>query len=632
MKHVYSVILIFSLFFSMNAFQAKDLVVATIDGHEIQSGELIYAYSKNRSDSSSLYYDSLKNYLDQYINFKLKVMEARELGLDTSITFKNELTGYISQLRKPYLENPKAEVELIEKVYERMQWEVNASHILLKLLPNAEPKDTLRAYQLIDSLRSTISNRSHFEQLARQFSQDGSARNGGKLGWFTAMDMVSSFEDAAYQTEVDQVSEVIKTRFGYHILYVNDKRLSRGKLKTSHIFLTHQQRGSDQSFKLTQAVYDSIVSGADWDAMARKYSDDSRTKMNGGQLPWARIRQLPDDFMDIAYSLKEVGDISTPSRTQFGWHIVKLDGVDPLPKLNVLRGEIANQLKRMGRNTLNTEALITKLKTENNFVQNDNILKEQIGAIARKAAARNGEIFNLGGKSVSVEEFENYLLRKGIASGDFNNIMGAYEKFEEEYLFTYEDSIAPTKYPDYGYLLKEYEEGLLLFEVMQKTIWDKGLEDSVGLQKYYQDYLKNYSVGKRYKVDVVSSTDNSLVKRFVQMQRSNPTVSTDSLLTLHFSPDEQRLLKIVKRIIKADEIPNFESTELKSSSWIEEKSTGEWYLIYEVLAAGYYDLDEIRGRVISDYQDFLDQQWITQLRKKRKIKVDKKALKKLSTN
>jgi len=250
--------------FHVLGFQSEGLTIAKIDNHLISASEFLYAFKKNRSESETLHIDSLKAYLDNYINFKLKVLEAKALGYDTIENFRVELQGYLSQIRKPYLQNPEAEEKLIAETHRRMLIEIDASHLLIKVEPNASPQDTLKAYNFLDSLRNTIDSKEIFEALAKRYSQDGSAPNGGSLGWFSAMDMVGPFENAAYQTRVNQVSEITKTQFGYHILFINRIRPSRGKLKTAHIFFSNQGRSLESAYKLAQSVYDSLKNGADW--------------------------------------------------------------------------------------------------------------------------------------------------------------------------------------------------------------------------------------------------------------------------------------------------------------------------------------------------------------------------------
>ena len=637
MKSVCTFLLSILLLCPALAYQAQDVLIAKIDDYEIRSGELLYTYQKNRASSEIIEYDSLEKYLEQYINFKLKVIEARAQGYDTISVLKEELQGYVSQIRKPYLDNEEATDKLIRETYNRMHMEIDASHILINVKTDASPKDTLKAYQLIDSLRLAVTSREQFEELAKSFSQDGSAQLGGNLGWFSAMDMVSPFEDAAYKTATGEVSAITKTRFGYHIVYINRKRTSRGKLKTSHIFFNTQNRSESQVKVLANSVYDSLKAGAKWNDMTRRYSDDNRTKMQGGQLPLARIKQLPDDFMDIAYSIKEIGDISKPSKTQFGWHIIRLDQVVPTPTFDEVEADITESLKRSGRNSLNEEQLIKKLKSENEFLKYGQTLKQVISALATLnkdsiSILKEQALLAMKAKVIKVKDFVDFLPSQNIALGK-DMLYSLYQEFEKNSILAYEDSLAPTKYPEYGYLLKEYQEGLLLFEIMQKEVWNKGIEDTLGAKTYYLKNIDQYQVEKRLRVQSVSGLDSVKINNLKAVKSQvNVEVPIDSLAKKHFSEEELGLLKIVKKTIKASEIGSFETTELKSGSWLENTGTGEHYYIDEVIPAGPYKYEEIRGLVISDFQDYLNQEWIKELRKKRQVKVYRKVLKNISKN
>ncbi|MFY0593283.1 peptidylprolyl isomerase [Roseivirga sp.] len=618
------------------AYQSNNVVLATIDDVEISSGELLYAYNKTNASNDSLNYDSLLNYLNQYINFKLKVLEARAEGFDTLTALKTELSGYISQIKKPYLSSTSTEKDLVKEVYNRMLVEVEAAHILIPVKPDALPKDSLKAYKLIDSLRVAATSRAKFEELAKRYSKDGSAPNGGNLGWFSALDMVSPFEDAAYATQVSEVSKIVRTRFGYHILHINRKRSSKGKLKTAHIFFAHSNNRNIETETLAKTVYDSLQSGADWNEMARTYSEDSKTKMNGGELPLARIKQLPDDYMDIAYSLNKVGEFSAPQKTRFGWHIVRLDLQEPIPSLKVLEAQIIQALKNSSRNNLDEQQVLKKLKEENGYSKNSENYELLITALAEPNSnqldkLKTSTLFSIGNKRISGLEFINFLPSQNI-SFKADILESFYKDFERQKIISYEDSIAPTKYPSHGYLLKEYEEGLLLFEVMQKRVWNKAMEDTIGTQRYFERNIKQYRVEKRYQLQTINGLPDNRVKLLKEAYEQNKDVENLEALAKEILTDsEVSKLKIVKRTVKASEISNFDSNGLETGNWGFDKARNEHYLIEKVIPDGYYDFNEVRGLVISDYQDFLDREWVNTLRKKRSVVINKRALKKLAS-
>lgn len=624
-----------SLFFTTHSLQAQS--VATINGEPIEQAEFLYAFNKNRKETEPIILDSLEAYLEQYINFKLKVREARALGLDSSQAFQEELQGYISQIRKPYLENPQAEEELLKETYRHMQTDVNASHILIKLPATALPTDTLKAYNFLDSLKQTIGSREEFEEIAKKFSQDGSAQTGGNLGWFTALHMVAPFEDGAYETPVGKVSEIVRSSFGYHLIYVNDKRENRGKVLTSHIFFT-KQRGKE-ALEMAQMVYDSLQNGGDWEMLARKYSDDSGTKTDGGRLPWAGVKQLPDEFLEIAYSIEERGEYTEPKETQYGWHIIKLNDVQPLEPYEIKKGEIAMLLKRMGRNTLEEDKLMSKLKKENSFSQSlenlDDVLNQL--SLTTKSDASESELaarmlFQHGENSVHVKDFLEAIPSFKIQYSK-SQLANFYKKFEKDYIIAYEDSIAPAKYPEYRLLINEYEEGLLLFEIMEEKVWRKSVLDSVGLQRFYQSNIKDYHIGERLDCLCINSPSAE-----VKQQLSAIIIPPDSLnmaaeyIAKQLDETKSPELKIAKRTLLASDFSNFEAVKNAAGQWFEPNSLDAYCLIQNTLPEGPQPLNEIKGIVMSDYQEELDEQWVKDLRSSVKIKVDKKALKAIANN
>lgn len=624
-------------FFSL-IFQAHSQVVATIDGTEIEADELLYAFNKNRQKDSPIVLDSLETYLNQYINFKLKVKAARQAGLDTTATFQNELQGYVSQIKKPYLDNPKSEEALIKETYNRMKSDINASHILIKVAPTASPSDTLKAYNFLDSLRKTIGSRPEFEEVARKYSEDGSAQRGGSLGWFTAMHMVAPFEDGAYKTSVGNVSEVVRSSFGYHLIYVNAKRENRGKVKTSHIFFT-KKRGAEAAYKRALEVYDSLRNGSEWNEMALKYSDDQGTKQDGGKLPWAGLKQLPDDFLEIAYSIDSIGFYTKPQETQFGWHIVKLDDFQPIEPYEIKREEIAGLLKRMGRNILEEESLLKKLKAENGFNQNTDSVRVIFKSISGKnkeeiltQAIAQRKLFEHGGKSATVKSFIQDLPGFKIIYSE-DQLKEFYKKFEKQFIIEHEDSIAPIKYPEYRFLMKEYEEGLLLFEIMQQKVWDKAVQDSSGLHNFYNSHTKDYIIGERINCLLVSSSSSVLLNEISQLQILKDSLSkAESIIMSQLGNEKTQELKIAKRSLLASEFSNFEAVKLKEGFWVATNDGMSQCLNLGWQSEGPQAFDEIKGIVMADYQEALDAAWIKELRGSAKIKIFKKELRTLITN
>lgn len=592
---------------------AQKLVLATIEDDSITADEVLYAFQKNRDKSLPITFDSLNQYLDKYINFKLKVREARVQGLDKNELFKKELRGYLSALKKPYAEGTDLTEALIQEAYERMQWQLKASHILIKLAPDAPPADTIAVYEELQALKTTIKNKQDFWEAAKKFSQDGSAQNGGDLGWFSVFMMVYPFETAAYNTPKNEVSEIVRTEFGYHLIFIEDSIKYQGKVRTSHIFFSAQLHTPDEAESLAKSVYDSLKSGADWNEMTKTFSEDAQTKMKGGGLPFAGLKQLPDEYLQAAYQLN-IGEISMPVRTNFGFHIIRLDDVQPVPELNLIKEELKEQVLRSGRNSLSDQALLDKIKKDYQFEENQSLIDDLIQNNDLSRLDPNQVIFWLQDRSYRLSDF------LAIYNDKQGNTMKQMEEYMAQNIIAYADSMAPIDYPEYGFLRQEYEEGLMLFEIMQKEVWNKALEDSIGQLRFYQENLENYPSPERIALFEIVIQSNQDTAMLIDSLKSIP----EQKRLVALSKPEGSGLKIVKRRVPLSELASFEGFNQKKGHVFTWK--GNIAVVDQLLPRGFYQLNEIKGKVIADYQEALDQKFIEQLRQRYQVTKDENAL------
>ncbi len=598
----------------------NDEIVVTIGKNEITFGEIMYAYQKNRDTSEAIAYDSLRDYLEQYVDFKLRVTEAYALGMHQEPNFQEELKSYIDQVKKPYLENPNLEESKLKSIYNRYKWELNASHILLKVDPMASPKDTIAAYQKLDSIRTLAQSTKTFAELAKANSQDGSARKGGELGWFTAFHMVAPFEDAAYGLEVGDVSKVFRTRFGYHIMILNDKRPSKGRVRSSHIYFAKSIHGSELAKQKAKMYYDSIQAGADWDLIAKRHSDDKNSSRNGGMLPLAGVKQLPDDFFSEIYKLDSIGETSLPFETSSGWHIARLEEIEPLFEFEFKKKEITYLLERSGRNEFSQSEVIDYLKSQPSYIQNTEFLNARFSSADIDAQKLEKETaFEYEQVKVSWNDF---LKSPEKGQNDLSS-RDAYKQFEGRRIIEIEEGLATTKYPEYGYLLKEFEEGLLLFEIMQLEIWEPSGENTKGIEEYYQTNIHLYK-GLELTGQDVKAESKVLSNLFDKVKDTN--VLDRGKLVSEFSGVE---LKIAKSTRMAREIPNFDSSNLSPNRWI--RTDEKTLMFVEGINEIVLPFEACRGQVLADYQDYLTEEWIKNLRDQYKIKINEKKLKQLVT-
>ena len=335
---------------------------------------------KNKTNKDKLTEKEVREYLELYINFKLKVKEAKALQLDTNSNFKSELAGYRKQLANPYLTDKKVSETLMQEAYQRMKTEINGGHILLFCNENASPADTLAAYNKLIDLRKRALKGENFDSLASKYSEDPSAKKqGSKLGWFTVFQMVYPFENSAYKTEKNEISMPFRTQFGYHILKVNDKRNARGEVKLAHIMIRNQYEAAPEQLIDAQnkidSIYGLIKNGESFEAMAEKFSQDEASSKNKGVMNWmASLSGYPEEFKEIAFSLS-IGEVSKTFKTNFGFHIIKLIEKRPLGEFKDVQDIIKQKTNKDSRSESSKAAVVTRVKAENNYKEYPTNLK-----------------------------------------------------------------------------------------------------------------------------------------------------------------------------------------------------------------------------------------------------------------
>ena len=329
---------------------AQDRTLLEIDNEKIDADEFIHIFKKNAGNNGNVTRKDVDEYMDLFVNFKLKVHEGQALGLDTSRSFKQEIAGYRKQLAQPYLSDKSIEDELIKEAYDRMQYDVNVSHILITVSSNASPEDTLKAWNKINEAYKRAIKGENFSKLADEYSQDPSvAKNHGDLGYCTVFGLVYEFETAMYNTKPGEISAPFRTKFGYHILKVNDKRPAKGRYKIAHIMIVSPQDATDEMKKEAKEtindVYAQLKNGADFAKMADEYSADRRTAVKGGELGWISVGgRMIREFEEAAFNIKNVGDISEIVSTGYGYHIIKLLEKEPIKSFDECKAELKSKV------------------------------------------------------------------------------------------------------------------------------------------------------------------------------------------------------------------------------------------------------------------------------------------------
>jgi len=512
MKLKYLVILI--LFLEVKAYsQDSNSILFTIDNEPYYPSEFLAVYEKNQNIVSASEDNTIEKYLQMFVDYKLKVKNAKEIGLDTVKSYKKELKQYKDALVLPYLKDEKVTNKLVKEAYERLKKEINVSHILIFLKPEAAPSDTITAYNELLAARKLILEGSSFAEMANRYSQDPSVKeNGGEIGYFTALQMVYSFENIAYATPLGEVSKPFRTKFGLHILKVNEIRDSEGEVEVAHIMI---KNNTDATEKKMDSIYKLIESSpSDFEKLAKEFSEDNASASNGGRLKKFNAGQMVDSFSDVAFSLQTIGDISKPFKTQYGWHIMKLINKYPIERFEVLEPKLLRKVENDDRSNLIGKSVVDRLFKDYNIV----VSKEALNQFTKEDWKVSPDKFQQ--KLLKIQEKDIYQKRfiQFLNNGKSQSISDAFKAFEEaEVLNYYKENLVFTN-AEFAATAKEFEEGLLLFEMLEKQVWDKS-KDSIGLINYFESNKATKYIDKELKNNkgqIISDYQNYLEKMWVK--------------------------------------------------------------------------------------------------------------------
>ena len=646
-----SLIALFLTFYSIVSFAQEannddDKVLMTIGDTKVTKGEFSRIYHKNNSNSDV---KSVNEYLTLFENFKLKVIEAENQGLDTLKKFKRELDGYIRQLEKPYFTDSTVDERLIKEAFERSKYDVRVSHILLKVKPDALPADTLKAYNKMKSILSSInSSKVTFEEAAKKNSSDTyTAVKGGDLGYFTVFQMVYNFESEAYNTEVGKVSGIFRTKFGYHILKVTDKRPAFGEVKVAHIMIAVPSNADDKTKKEADVkindIYAQLQKGADFAELAKKYSDDKGSAIKGGELSWFGTGRMVPEFEMAAFSLKNKGDYTKPVKTSFGWHIIKLVDKKEPKSLEDQKEYIKSKLSKDARAKQSRTAVIKRLSKEYNkkvynkelkplFKYYDSKAVEKLDLTDSVADLYTNVLMTLGDTTISVKDFARYLVRFGGKSVSVENpevfIYNKFKKFSDDVVINYERTKLAEKYPDFKYLVKEYHDGILLFDLTDKMVWSKAVKDSAGLAEFYEKTKEKYMWGDRLDVTLYTVPAKYYKKAMKVAKKALPATEAYNELNKLAKKDTSAVFIVEDVKLSRGDNEKIDSAGVEKGIVELENADGivKFAYIKGKLGPMPKELNEIKGLMTADYQNYLEKEWIKELRAKYKIVVNKDVL------
>lgn len=625
--------------------QEDQRVLFAVHGDAVSAGEFMTVFNKNNYSQKPATQADLQEYLDLYIKFKLKVQEAYSLGLDTGAKFIRELGNYRDQLAQPYLRDKESSAALVKEAYARTTTERRASHIMVRVEENASPADSLAAYKKAQNIATRVQKGEDFGLLARTLSEDPSAAdNGGDLGFFSAFRMIYSFEDMAYKTPIGQTSPIFRTQFGYHILKATDERPARGEMRVAHLMLVIRNTDTDsvkaQTQKRIMELYKKIQAGENFEQLVAQYSEDPSSASNQGLLPYFGTGRMVPEFEEAAFGLTKDGDIAAPILTPYGWHIIKRTDKREVAPFEQMRAELEARVARDSRANINKVNLIKKLKEGYAFQENAKAKQAVWAQINREAyqqgswAApkpdkKNEVVFSFADQQYLQSDVAAYLQSKQsqAMNADLDIFLNkTYHTWIDALILDYEDAHLEEKYPDFRALLKEYREGILLFDLTDQMVWSKAVTDTTGLQAYYEQQVSNYMYQQRVAAEIFTAIDEKTAKAALKAAQKKKFNAADYLAKTN--KENPLNLKINSGKFEAEQnavVDLFDQSE-GFSGILEHK--GQWVFIRvdALLAPSPKPLAEIRGLVTSDFQQYLERAWIAELEQKYKVVVNQDTL------
>lgn len=617
---------------------AEDDTVMSVNGEKISKSYFEYFYRQNVNSLDGK--KSVEEYLPQFEAFRLKVAEAKALGMDTLSSFKKELRGYRKQVAEPLLTDDNCRQQLVKQEYQRMRTDRSISHIFIRLDPNATPSDTLIAYKKAVDTKNRLKTEK-FEDVARAVSDDPSVKNNnGSLGYLTALQVVYPLEDAIYNANVGAIVGPVRSVFGYHLIRVDSIRPSRGKVLVAHIMKFTNDTLPAQNVKAAQDIqdiYKQLQGGADFKTLAKDNSDDESTAKKGGEMGWiSSFENLPKNFIETAFALKDSTQYSKPFQTPFGWHIVRILDRKPFESFDAKKQEIEGMINRSDRANLISDSYVSNLKKKYSFEEQAKT-KAKLEKLAVKlnndsvfyikAAEIKGIVFNFAGEGRSVSQVVNYMKVHRMPS---NNVGKALDIYEKQELKKYADDNLEKQDANFSNLMQEYRDGILMFNISQQEVWDKAAKDTAGLTAFFDKNKNKYTWdGPRFKGRLIYCKDIMVERQVRKILDNEPADSVDNrLMDLN---KKNVVVKTEKGLYAQGDNKTVDILVFSKSKNLPKSDFKRVFTDGKVIYAP-EDYNDMRGAVIQDYQNYLETEWVKNLRQKYPINVNESLLRTITDN
>ncbi len=645
--------LVFTFLFSgIAVVSANAQALFTYGSKSVAKDDFLRVYKKNSMNKKPDLSDtSLRAYLDLYSLFRMKVAEADRQHLDTVDKIQKDLDTYRKQLAKNYLTDEQITNKLIKEAYDRMKEDVHVQHILITCTPGT---DTVAAYRKIDSLYQVITtNKATFDAVAKAVSDDkGSRDQGGDVGFFTALQTVYPFENAAYSTPVGKVSKPFRSQFGYHIMKVIEKKADRGQVKVAQILITTPkskgEEGVEAARKRADSVEVKLKSGTPFYELVKTYSEDKYSVNDSGNIKAFGAGRYPLNYENAAFALKKAGDFSEPIKTDFGYHILKLVNKIPLAPYDSLYNQLKHKVENDARAQTAREHFFNKIKEKNGYKEypenvaaaSEMVIKNTPDTGKAKGTFKASDynnmvkpVFSMAGKTYLQVDFTKFLetLTHGRISGPKASVVkDAFAVYVNNVVTDFQEHKLVEENPDFKNLMEEYRDGIMLFELMDRNVWSKATKDSVGLKAFYEGHKSKYIWDPGFEGSVYVFKNKPSYDTGMMMLQDKSNKDEDIIKALNSSSNPDRVT-IQRGRYEFSKYRDATQSELTANKFKTIPNTnGTYKVVYarEIFTTpGTKSLDEARGYVVAEYQDFLEKQWNEKMRNDYPLKVNEKVFK-----
>ncbi len=644
-KFLFFFVIVFSSLYC-NAQINKDEVLFTVDSEKVLASEFIRVYNKNLDLVKDESQKDIDNYLDLFVDYKLKLQEAKELGLNEKPEYLREFSNYRKQLAKNFLTDTQVTESLVKEAYERISYEVNAGHVLIRLPEDAPAEDTLKAYNEIIKLRKRVLNEG-FETVKKEV-HNGQTIFAEDLGWFGGFRMVYAFESAAFNTPVGELSQPFRTRFGYHVVKIFDKRKSRGEVEVAHILVSTKSKTTDtiqNPEDRIKEIYTKLQQGEKFENLAKQFSDDKSSANKGGKLSAFSSGQLNSkEFEETAFGLENKGDYSQPVKSEIGWHIIKLIEKKPVGSFDEMRGQLELKVKRDSRSKLINESFTKKIKDYYKVSDNKEALNYFNTVVTDSFFKRTWEIpqtldkekslNKIGEKEITYLDFANYLLnaqRKNRSQKQIPDLVNDYyqEFINSSVLKYYEDNLEEEN-QEFANIVSEYRDGLLLFELMESEIWNAAKKDSLGLKSFYDKNQNNYFLNERIDAIVASSPNEKVIAKTSKLLSNG---STEDKIKEALNKKGKVNVIFTSGIMDKNHqaLPSDFDFKTGVSKIYKHNDSFIVCQVNKILPKEQLSFEDARGRVVTDFQDQKEKSWMQTLHDTYKVVINKEVLNKIKS-